>query len=460
VLGALGGAIAGAIGAGPPTLTFQDNLIWFRPRRSAANIPKEVEVRVYDYKAAEVVVGKADLATGTAKLDDDPDPPALAGSFSGLPFAIPTIPHIPGLPSLGLPPSNDARVVVDRPLDWGSATQHAVDEMASGLAEHFASTVLEAEGCAYGDPGIQAGEKVVIAGVAEEFKGDWIVSAAQHVFIPAEGGYKTVFEVSGRHDRSLLGLASLGSSHGTVPRLPGPVIGVVTNNHDPETMGRVKLGFPWLSPAYESDWARVVHAGLGKEWGSLFVPEVGDEVLVCFEFGDARRPYVLGGLVNGENEHPLLSSAVKAAGPSAQVVKRGIVSRIGNQLTFEDEIPSPLTPTPPTKGKIVLGDADGKLQLKFDVIQGELHIVCGGGVLNPIGKIVIEQTSQGGEISVTSAGNVTVEASAPGQLTLKGGMGVTIDGGTGQVKVSGTAGVKVDGGAGMVELTGSMVKLN
>jgi hypothetical protein len=142
------------------------------------------------------------------------------------------------------------------------------------------------------------------------------------------------------------------------------------------------------------------------------------------------------------------------------VVKRGIVSRIGNQLTFEDEIPSPLTPSPPTTGKITLGDADGKLQLQFDTVNGELHIVCNGGVLNPIGKIVIEQKSTGGEITVNSAGNITVEAANPGQLTLKGAMGVTIDGGTGQVSVKGTAGVKVDGGAGLVELSGSMVKLN
>ena len=395
------GMLSGLAGGGPPTLTFQDNLVWFRPRRSAANIPSKVEVRVYDYKAAEVVVGTADLKTGTAKLDHDPDPAALAGSFSGLPIAIPSPPHFLGLPDLGLPPSNDARLIVDRPIDWGSPTQSAVDEMAKGMAEHFASTVLEAEGEAYGDPAIQAGAKVTIGGVAEEFKGDWIVSAAHHVFVPATGGYSTRFEVTGRHDRSLLGLSSMGATHGAPPRLPGPVIGVVTNNNDPDTMGRVKLGFPWLSPAYESDWARVVQAGLGKEWGNLFLPEVGDEVLVGFEFGDARRPYVLGGLVNGKTTHPL----------------------------------SPLAPSPPTTGTILLGDADGKLQLFFDVVKGELHIVCDGGVLNPIGKIVIEQKSTGGEITVNSAGNITVEAANPGSLTLKGAMGVTIDGGTGQVSV-------------------------
>ena len=462
--GGIGGAITGGLaslaGGGPPKLTFQDNLQSFRPRRTAANIPSEVEVRVYDYEKAEVVVGTAPLKTGTAKLKDDPDPEALAGSFTGFPFPVPTLPKIPGLPSLGLMPSMKARVISDRPLDWGQPTTSAVDEMAKGVAEHLASTILEAEGTCYGNPGVQAGKKVVIGGVAEEFAGDWIVTSAQHIFESDIGGYSTHFEVSGRHDRSLLGLASLGSASVRPSTIHGNVVGIVTNNNDPKKWGRVKLGFPWLAPFYETDWARVVQVGMGKEWGNLFLPEVGDEVLVGFEFGDSRRPYVIGGLLNGKSAHPLLKSAIKAAGPTAQVVKRGIVSRIGNQLTFEDEIPSPLTPKPPTKGTITLGDADGKLQLFLDVAKGELHIVCNGGVINPIGKIVIEQKSQGGEISVKSAGNVTIEASAPGKLTLKGGTGVVLDGGTANVEIKGTAGVKVDGGAGLVELSGSMVKLN
>ena len=462
--GGIGGAIAGAAasmaGGGPPTLTFQQNLQSFRPRRSAANIPSEVEVRVYDYEKADVVVGTAPLKTGTAKLDDDPDPQALAGSFTGLPFPIPTLPNIPGLPSLGLMPSMKARVVSDRPLDWGSPTTKAVDEMAKGLAESLASTVLEAEGVCYGNPGVQAGKKVVIGGVAEEFTGEWIVTAARHFFESEVGGYSTYFEVSGRQDRTLLGLTTLGEAGVRPSTIHGNVIGVVTNNNDPKKWGRVKLGFPWLAPFYETDWARVVQVGMGKEWGNLFLPEVGDEVLVGFEFGDARRPYVIGGLINGKTSHPLLSSAVKSAGLSAQIVKRGMVSRIGNQLTFEDEIPSPLTPNPPTKGTILLGDADHKMEIFFDIVNGELKIVCDGGKMNPIGKISIEQKSNGGEITVKSAGNITIDAAAPGKLTLKGGTGIVLDGGTANVEIKGTAGVKVDGGAGLVELSGSMVKLN
>ena len=40
-------------------------------------------------------------------------------------------------------------------------------------------------------------------------------------------------------------------------RIQGVVVGVVTNNQDPDGMGRVKVKFPWLSDADESNWARV-----------------------------------------------------------------------------------------------------------------------------------------------------------------------------------------------------------
>ena len=69
-------------------------------------------------------------------------------------------------------------------------------------------------------------------------------------------------------------------------RVSGVVVGVVTNNQDPEGMGRVKVKFPWLSDEDESNWARVAAPMAGKERGFYFLPEVEDEVLVAFEHGD------------------------------------------------------------------------------------------------------------------------------------------------------------------------------
>ena len=84
----------------------------------------------------------------------------------------------------------------------------------------------------------------------------------------------------------------------------GVVVGIVTDNDDPERLGRVKLRFPSLSADYESHWARVAAPGNGASRGTVWIPEVNDEVLVAFEGGDRQRPFVLGGLWNGKDTPP------------------------------------------------------------------------------------------------------------------------------------------------------------
>src|SRR5690242_926559 len=75
----------------------------------------------------------------------------------------------------------------------------------------------------------------------------------------------------------------------------GIVIGLVKDLEDPQNLGRVRVTFPYLDDQL-SDWARLVTPMAGKDRGVFFRPEVGDEVLVAFELGDVRRPYVLGAL--------------------------------------------------------------------------------------------------------------------------------------------------------------------
>src|SRR6185295_11928909 len=113
-------------------------------------------------------------------------------------------------------------------------------------------------------------------------------------------------------------------------RINGVVVGVVTNNQDPDGMGRVKVKFPWLSDQDESHWARVAAPMAGKERGFYFLPEVEDEVLVAFEHGDARFPYVLGALWNGKEGPPAKNDDGKN---NIRVIK----SRSGHIIRLTDE---------------------------------------------------------------------------------------------------------------------------
>ena len=84
----------------------------------------------------------------------------------------------------------------------------------------------------------------------------------------------------------------------------GVTIGIVTNNHDPEGLGRVELKLPWLSEDIETHWARVATPMAGNGRGLYVLPDVDDEVLVAFEHGMVEFPYVLGSLWNGKDTPP------------------------------------------------------------------------------------------------------------------------------------------------------------
>ncbi|MBQ4822422.1 phage baseplate assembly protein V [Aquimarina sp. MMG016] len=77
-------------------------------------------------------------------------------------------------------------------------------------------------------------------------------------------------------------------------------VATVTDNIDPEGISRIKVQFYWQKPLGEhTPWLRVMTPHSGGEKGFHFIPEIGEEVLIGFEGGNAERPYVMGTLYNG-----------------------------------------------------------------------------------------------------------------------------------------------------------------
>ena len=112
----------------------------------------------------------------------------------------------------------------------------------------------------------------------------------------------------------------------------GVVIGIVTNNKDPEGLGRIKVRFPTLSDADESWWARVAAIGAGATRGLNVLVEVNDEVLVAFEHGDVRRPIVLGGLWSKKNKPHEGGKETDTEGVASRVWR----SRTGHTVSMHD----------------------------------------------------------------------------------------------------------------------------
>jgi uncharacterized protein involved in type VI secretion and phage assembly len=170
--------------------------------------------------------------------------------------------------------------------------------VAQALLDKLANGYIAAEGVSDGNPSIRAGTSVQVSGLGQKFSGLYRVAAATHIL---RGGatYETHFANSAAH--TLLGSVGgdrAGSSGG--PTFGAQlVIGLVTNNDDPDDMGRVRVQYPALGPDTEGAWAAIASVSAGNARGLMMLPVVGEEVLVGFEHGDTRRPYILGSLFNG-----------------------------------------------------------------------------------------------------------------------------------------------------------------
>ena len=131
--------------------------------------------------------------------------------------------------------------------------------------------------------------------------------------------------------------------------------------NDPDGIGRVKLTLPWApdtdSGKYEA-WARVATLMGGKDRGSWFIPDTGDEVLIAFEGGDPRRPFVLGGLWNGKDKPP---ESMDGGGKN---YKKVLKSRNGIKLTLDDtDGKETLTLETPGGNKMKLVDGPGSIEI-------------------------------------------------------------------------------------------------
>jgi uncharacterized protein involved in type VI secretion and phage assembly len=253
----------------PIALKWQGELISFKPRLSGVQQVQTINVRGWDPKNKANVNGSAS---------------------SGAPTSTPGVTRAKV--------SKDSGAGVTLVADRVAANSGEANLIAKSALDGRADGFVEAEGVAFGNPGIQAGRQVKIDGVGTKFGGTYQVSSAIHSYRGATG-YKTSFTIAGLSERSLLDLMHPPERHDWSRHL---VVGVVTNNNDPEQMGRVRVKFPSLSDSEESAWARVASVSAGNARGLLMLPQPNEEVIVCFEQGDTRRPIVLGSLFNGKDK--------------------------------------------------------------------------------------------------------------------------------------------------------------
>lgn len=187
-------------------------------------------------------------------------------------------------------------------------------------------------------------------------------------------------------------------------RVYEPVIGVVTDNKDPDKLMRVKVKIPALSAQDTTWWIPVISLGAGKERGWFFLPEVNDEVLVGFEHGDMNRPIVLGALWNGQDKAP------KDNGSGSNPI-RTLVSKSGSKIEFDDD-----------KNTITISDGGGKGEIVFKADDNKMIITAKSGdvvVLCPTGEL--QMVADGG-MELTASVNLDIRGGDKTNLTGSGGV--------------------------------------
>ena len=217
----------------------------------------------------------------------------------------------------------------------------------------------------------------------------------------------------------------------------------VKKNDDPDKLGRVRVHFFWQEDNLLSPWLRLANVSSGTDAGFYFIPEVGDEVLVGFEGGNAEKPYVIGSLYHGKNK----------PGPSWPDSKnnfKGILTRSKLKIEFDDEKKITTIETP-AGNKAVLSDDDKSILLS-DQNSNKVELSSNGISLNSSKDIKISSNSK---VTIDATSGVEISSKADAKIS---GLNINLDAQVGMV-AKGVASAELSA-SGSTTVKGAMVMIN
>lgn len=195
-------------------------------------------------------------------------------------------------------------------------------------------------------------EEYDLAGKSSQEKAEYLVIQIEH-HISGTGAYTHRFEAIPSHNDQI-------PCNARRP-IADTQVGLVKDNADPRGWGRVKVQMPWQQyKGRTTDWIWVLSPDAGsstevsKNRGHVFVPEVGDRVMVGFQQGDPDRPFVMGSVFHGKN----------AAGGGKGNTLKSIVTQSGHTIAFDDtEGSESITITDKKNNSITLDTASGSITI-------------------------------------------------------------------------------------------------
>jgi type VI secretion system secreted protein VgrG len=289
------------------------------------------------------------------------------------------------------------------------------------------------------------------------------------------------------------------------PTVAGPQTATVVGKSGEEIhvdkYGRVKLQFHWDRDGKKDEksscYVRVAQPSAGKGWGMVFLPRVGQEVVVDFLEGDPDQPLVTGRVYNADNMPPYTLPDKKTVSTIKSRSSKGGGAKDFNELRFDDLKGSEYLLMQSKKDKLEFVGETVKTQIgkeqhhivkadRKEKVEGEYHLTVVKGVKQKFsdkyslkaGKDILIATD--GAHNIKAAKDVTAESGtaysikAGTDLHVKAGKNVGVEGGVNvhikagvNVVIEGGMQLTIKAGAGSVVLgpdgvsiTGPMVKIN
>jgi len=276
-----------------------------------------------------------------------------------------------------------------KPRHSGARDQAELDDWTRALMLRRRLSAVTGMAEVQGSTNVAVGDMVTLKGLGTRLDGPAFVSGLRHVI--TRGDWRTLVQLGldpafhdERHD------VCAPAAAGLVPGITGLQIGLVEDVHgDPAGEDRVAVRIATETDTSEPIWARPMSVGGGEQRGFVMLPDVGSECLLGFLDGDPRDPVLIGGLHSSAATSPL-------PGADGNDLK-GIVSREGMRIVFDDAGPALVLETPDGR-RVTLSDKDGRITLE-----------------DPDGNS-IEMSSQG--IALDSKADISL--SATGDVKLKG----------------------------------------